>query len=208
MKVFGDLIGKRAIQGEVRVDRGLRVTTITTAETLDKNAYSWQKLRNNTSTLAVNLPTATTLMLGWAVVVENPAASTFNLTIKDASAGTIKTLIPGVAYEFTCQDIGSAAGVWNVTELGDTAVLSAPRYAQNFNNTTDWGTAAGGYYTITVTGATHTRGINPIARVFETSGAVESEVELDLSYDNTTGDVSLAVPETPDCRFTGRTVIV
>lgn len=207
-KIYGDLDVKRSIFGEVRTDRGLRAATITTAETLNVNSYSWQKLTNATSALDVNLPDATTLKLGWAVVVENPVASTFNLVVKDAAAGTIKTITPGHAFEFTVQSIGAAAGVWHVASMDDISTVSASRYSQDFNATSDWGAAAGGYYTITITGATHTRGNNPVATVFETVGSVESKVGLDLSYDNTNGNVSIAVPDVPDCRFAGRILII
>lgn len=208
-KVFGDLTIKRGMFAEVRADRGLRVATITTPETLDKNAYSWQKLTNATSTLAVNLPDATTLqMVGWAVVIENPSASSYNLTVKDAAAGTVKTVIPGTAFEFVCQSVSSAAGVWHVTDMGDATVAAATRYSQDFNATTDWGSPSAGAYTLTVLGSAHTRGVNPTAMVFETNSTIESKVELDMSFDNTTGDVSLVVPQVPDCRFAGRVLIM
>ena len=208
-KIYGDLVVKRGMFAEVRSDRGLRVTTITANETLDLNAYSWQKLKNVTSALNVILPAATTLKLGWSVVVQNDPTSTFNLLVKDGGAGaTLKTLLPGHAYEFTCQSIGAAAGVWYLTQLDDTSIVVASRYSTDFNATSDWGVAAGGLYTLTILGSAHGRGVNPTVTVFETVGAVESKVGLDVAFNNTTGDVSLVVPETPDCRFAGRALLI
>lgn len=208
-KVMGDLVVKRGMFAEVRADRGLRVATITANETLDLNSYSWQKLRDNTAADSVILPSATTLKLGWAVVVENNALSTYNLVVKDGGAGaTIKTIAPGEAYEFTCQSISAAAGVWHVMSLTDVSSIVASRFTTNFDAATDWGSPSAGYYTYTVLGSAHTRGVNPSVMVFETSGSVESKVALDISYDNTTGDISLVVPDSPDCRFAGRILVI
>ena len=205
MQVKGDLLVKRTMTAEVRADRGLRAATIVTDETLDLNAYSWQKLKDITAADAVILPDATTLPAkGWAVVVENDATSTYSLTVKDGGAGgTIKVVAPGEAFEFVCQSISAAAGVWHITSMEDTTVQIAARYQQDFNATSDW--TAG---VITITGATHTRGLNPQAQVYEVSGAAETRVDLDIAYDNTTGDVTLTVPIIPDCRFQGRCVIM
>ena len=208
MKVQGDLIVKRGIFAEVRADRGLRVATITTDETLDLNAYSWQKLKDITASDDVNLPDATTLKLGWSVVVENDSTSTYALVVKDSAGGTLKTIAIGDSYEFTCQSIGTAAGVWHVTSLEDSTVTVASRYTEDFDATTDWGSPSAGVYTFTVLGSAHTRGLNPSVMVFETASTVESKVDLDISYDNTTGDISLVVPQTPDCRFAGRILVI
>lgn len=207
-KIFGDLEVKRSIFGEVRTDRGLRAVTITADETLNLNSYSWQKIKNVTSALDVNLPDATTLKAGWSVVIENDATSTFNLVVVDAGTNTIRTLTPGEAVEFTVQSIAAAAGVWHLTKREDAGSVPASRYTTDFNATTDWGTASGGEYTITILGSAHTRGLNPSVTVFETVGAVESKVSLDISYDNTTGDISLVIPEHPDMRFAGRVLII
>jgi len=209
MKVMGDLVVKRGMFAEVRADRGLRVATIVTDETLDLNSYSWQKLKDVTAADNVILPDATTLKLGWAQVIENDSTSTYSLSVKDGGAGAVLQVVaPGEVYEFVCQSIGAAAGVWRVVSLENTTIVAATRYTEDFDATTDWGAAGGGYYTITITGATHTRGLNPTVIVFETAATVETRVDLDISYDNTTGDISLVVPETPDCRFAGRALII
>lgn len=213
-KVYGDLIIKRGVFAEVRADKGLWAETIIANKTLDKNSYSWQKLRNNTSALDVNLPDATTLqMVGWAVTIENNSISTFAINVKDSAGGLIKTIAAPAAgtiraYEFVCQDISLAAGVWYTVSMEDTAVQSASRYSGNFGNGVDWGGVVGGEYIFTASGVDHTRGLNPSVMVFETAGSTETMVDLDIKYDNITGDVSLVVPDSPDCRFAGRVVIL
>lgn len=83
-------------------------------------------------------------------------------------------------------------------------------YVQNFNNTTDWGSASGGLYTITVPGTSHGFGINVNNVVlYETVGGESVLVNANgLSIDNATGDVSFTVSETPDGRFTGKVIII
>jgi hypothetical protein len=205
MKVFGDLDVKRAIVGEVRVDQGLRVATISATETLTKNSYSWQKL-TAAAPQDVNLPDATTLPIkGWAVVIQ---AITSALTVKNSAGTTIKVVGAGETFRFTVQDISTAAGVWDYRALPTSYSPGVSKYAQDFDATTDWGTAGGGLYTLAITGATHGMGTNPTVVVYETTSTTESKVELDVDYDNVTGDVSLIVPEVPDCRFAGRVVIM
>jgi len=205
MKVMGDLQVKRTMTAEVRADRGLRSATITAAETLNKNSYSWQKL-TAAAPQDVIMPDATTIINGWQVTIQ---AITSDLTVKDGDTGaTIKVVPAGETYQFTCTDNSSTAGEWHSYTLEDFGAIAATRYASDFNATTDWGTAAGGVYTLTVTGATHLRGVNPSVLVYETAGAVETRVDLDISYNSSTGDVSFVVPEEPNCRFAGRAVFI
>jgi hypothetical protein len=78
-------------------------------------------------------------------------------------------------------------------------------YTQTFNATTDWGTASGGKYTITISGTTHNKGVNPQIRIQEDLGSeLDNIVEPDdLITNEATGDISFSVPEIPDYRFAG-----
>jgi len=80
------------------------------------------------------------------------------------------------------------------------------RYLHNFNNTTDWGTAVGGYYTITVSAVTHGMGTNPVIVIKELTGSDFITVDVDRILVLANGDTSIRVPETPNCRFAGRIV--
>lgn len=85
---------------------------------------------------------------------------------------------------------------------------TAARYVQAFNNTTDWGTLSGGYYTITVTAATHGKGTRPNVTTMEQNGSNYETVFVDLISINGSGDVSIRVLGTPDTRFTGLIIIL
>ena len=80
-------------------------------------------------------------------------------------------------------------------------------YTQSFNSTTDWGSASGGYYTITVLSATHARGTSPTVSVYESTGSDNFLVFVDRLNITTTGQVEIRVPDTPDLRFAGKIVI-
>ena len=56
---------------------------------------------------------------------------------------------------------------------------TASRYESSFNNTTDWGSPSGGYYTITITAAAHGKGLSPVSFLYEASGADYLEVNVD-----------------------------
>lgn len=85
----------------------------------------------------------------------------------------------------------------------------AERYSDTFNATSDWGSASGGQYTITILAATHGKGTTPSVLVFEDiGGSVYELVGLNALQINALGDVSLKVLETPDNRFAGLVLII
>jgi hypothetical protein len=95
-----------------------------------------------------------------------------------------------------------------VTALPSDLAIQVYRYQKIFNATTDWGTAAGGYYTITVTAATHQCGLIPLISVFKLNGSnyekFLADTELFVAAD---GNVSIKTPETPNTRFAGQLII-
>jgi hypothetical protein len=99
--------------------------------------------------------------------------------------------------------------LWHYDGTEWTIALGVPPYTTFFNATTDWGVAAGGYYTITITEAVHNQGTATIdVSFFESSGGDWVEIQVDnVSIDQTTGDVSFSVPESPDNRFAGRVTL-
>lgn len=92
--------------------------------------------------------------------------------------------------------------------LSIASVSSAP-YTQTFNATTDWGSAVGGYYTISITSGTHGKGTNIVGvEIYEDDGTNYVFLNSDvLRWNKTTGTVSILVTDTPDGRFAGRIVI-
>lgn len=85
--------------------------------------------------------------------------------------------------------------------------VQSPNYIQTFNATTDWGSASGGYYTITIPVATHVKGANPIIQIFELVGSEYDVVETTVYIDSVTNAISFKALETPDSRFQGKIVI-
>jgi len=205
--IKGDLNVCRSIDAGRRVNQGLNTAAITGAEQLELHSHYWQQL----SAVAVQdviLPDATTLPVGWSVVVE---AKTSNLNVKTYDAVTPvlrKTVTPDRAYEFTLTDNGTDEGVWYVNFLEEADTLATARFTATFDATTSWGAASGGYYTQVIAQATHTRGTSPQVDVFEESGSDFIKVELDELKVLANGDVEMRVPETPDCRFAGKVVMI
>lgn len=80
-------------------------------------------------------------------------------------------------------------------------------YELAFNDSTDWGSAAGGYYTISVAVATHAQGAQPIVHIYELEGSDFVEVSVDQVKIAADGSVSFRVPEVPSGLFAGKVKI-
>ena len=198
--------GRRANQGLIQP------ADLTAARTLVKDSHWWQRLQtNNLGVQDVQLPDATTLPEGWSVTIEN-YGSVDAIDVVDDGAGAVKTIATGIACRFTLVDNSTAAGTWFVHCLNE-ANAAAARFKQVFNSTTDW-TDVGEYHTVTVTAATHGKGLTPIWMTFETSGADNIVVEPDRAKFNASGDIEIRVTDADaedgdtDCRFAGCLVII
>lgn len=100
----------------------------------------------------------------------------------------------------TNPDVAATGSTWV-----QTAAIPTP-FEQTFDATTDWGAAAGGFYEITITQATHTKTVISSIQVWE--GTTEFDlVTPDRVRVNVAGDVLFRVAETPDNRFAGKIVI-
>jgi hypothetical protein len=188
-----------------RADEGLRSETITGAEALERHSAAWQRL-SAAANQNVILPDATTLPNGWKITIESSGAAQLQVQTNDTA--NLQAIASGNAYEFTLLDNGSAAGNWYPNLLESASIAPSQRYTESFDATTSWGSAVGGFYTITVTEATHGRGTSPIVQIYEESGSDFIEVGLDELKTLANGDVEFRVPEDPDCRFAGRVVLV
>jgi hypothetical protein len=205
--IKGDLSVLRSIQAGRRVNETGFTQALIGSLVLDKYAYGWYNL-TAAAPQDVILPDATTLIEGWQVVINNKD-TTNALTVKDGGAGaTVKSIVAGRAYRLTCTSIGAAAGTWHVDFLEESDLLVSSRYSTTFNATTDWGAAAGGYYTYTLTQATHLRGTTPTIIVEQVDGSDFDTVVCDQVKVLANGDVALRVTEVPDGRFSGRITLV
>jgi hypothetical protein len=191
-----------------RADQGLNDQTISTSLVLTRHAEYYQLLNATTSNDLVVLPDATTLPEGWEVVILNDGAVAL-LVEDDTDTGTYDSIAVGNANRYILLDNGTAGGTWFVEPMDTAAVTAATRYTATFDATTDWGSASGGYYTITVTQATHTRGTTPSVKLQITDGGTGyNAVEPDETNVEANGDISFRVPDSPDLRFAGRIIVV
>lgn len=85
--------------------------------------------------------------------------------------------------------------------------IAGINYVQIFNATTDWGTAVAGFYTITILGSVHTRGVNPVIQVYSGTTNYDYVLPDRIRINSSTGDVSIRVSDVPDNRFAGKIVI-
>lgn len=72
---------------------------------------------------------------------------------------------------------------------------SGATYKVDKNATTDWGSASGGEYTITITAGTHGKGTEPDVRVYKVvSGSrIPADAEFDIKVNATNGNITIKV---------------
>lgn len=133
----------------------------------------------------------TTVLLDWSSAFSPYGA--YALPSTDGTAG--QTMVTDGAGSVTWQTAGATI---------------ASRYVLTFNATTDWGSPSGGFYTISLSGATHGHGNNPMTQFFEdTGGGALVTVQPDqVTVDNTNGNITFRVTSTPDLRFAGQCVVI
>jgi len=223
MDRYGDYsIGRHLEVGRVgvaerRFSGGYKAETISSTKQLTWDDYEWLSISNTTEQNVI-LPDATTNpnyktltsitnLLGWSVVIYVPETSGDSVMVQTYSSTTpvdLKQILTGRAYRFTCVDASTPAGVWHINYLEEADLVPSERYTSTFDATTSWGAAAGGYYTITVTAATHGRGTNPEVTVLASDSSDWVTVSPDRVKILANGDVQIRVPETPDLRFAGK----
>ena len=202
----GDVGVVRSLTTGRRANQGAQTKALIGTEVFDLHQQFW----NNFTVAApqdVTLPDATTLTLGWSVVVNNQDI-TNAIAVKDAAAGAVKSIIAGRCYQFTCTSIGSTAGTWKIQFIDESDLIPADRYSTTFDATTSWGAPAGGYYTITVTAATHLLGTIVKPTLYIVDGSDYDEIHADQCKVLANGDVKFRVTQTPDGRFAGRIEIL
>ncbi len=209
----GDFRVGRTIIADRRVDFGATAATLSATKDLDRHTYKWHRLKN-TTTQNVILPNATTLLLGWQVVIDVPddSAAAVNVqTYHDTTPATLKNIEPGRAYELTCVDISTEVGEWHVNFLEEADKIPTERYVKSFDDSdtaSGWPTLSNGYHTITVLESEHERGTKPTVDIFQADGSDFIQVTPDRVKVAANGDVSIRVPENPDLRFEGEAIFI
>lgn len=207
--IQGDLLIKRTGTAERRLNQGLSRETLTGQRAVIENDYAWLDI-SNASTQDVVLPDATTLANGWEIVVSTQAGSAASVNVMSYDAVTpvlLRNIISDRAYRFTLRDNSAAAGVWHVDFLEEADKIPVERYIDSFNATSDWSGPSAGYYTRTLTQATHGRGATPIVMV-QSGTNPGVNITPDAVSIASNGDSTIKVPSSPDLRFAGRVIYV
>jgi len=214
--IKGDLRSRRSIQADRRLDEGFTSETLSGNRTVVRHDYKVLNLDPNGSNRNVTLPDATTLPVGWSLVVRN-SGSANSLLIKDNAGTTLKTIaLPSPTaeermYQFILLTNGTAAGTWHVVEMGDPGVVVASRFVVTFSSG-DWPAAVSGYRTLTGTevagllASNHGRGTSPMIIIQELSGSDYDRVLLDRERVLSTGNLELRIVD--GAEFDGRVVLM
>lgn len=139
------------------------------------------------------------------VAQATPGVGTIYATTADRIAA-VGTVAPGTLA--TCLEEDGV--VWAMNAAGDTWINTNPGGVMDYTDdflVVDWSGPTGGYYEYTITALVHGLGTKPSIDVFETAaGPKYTQVGVEWSL-NSSGDVLITVPQTPDCRFAGRVII-
>lgn len=191
-----------------RANTGLKASTLSGAHVVTSLSHAWISLDPGGSSRDVTLPDATTLPNGWAIVIENTADGAENLVVKNSDAGAIIKTITSpadpnqtLAYQFVLKDNSTADGVWYVVELGD-PTIEVSKYYDAFE-VADWSVPSNELTTLTIAGATHGRGLNPLWSTHNDTGSKVYCHDEVVSIDN--GNITLTVTE--DDEFDGFIIV-
>lgn len=134
------------IKGPNLIQSQSTTATAAGATTLSATSNTKQQF-TGTTTQTVNLPTATTLLNGWYVVIQN--RSTGVVTVKDASTATLLAIPGNEEVIFSLISNGSAAGTWDYGSIFTMNTLTAK--TQTFATGT-----SGSDFAISSSSTTHT----------------------------------------------------
>lgn len=220
MKLRGDLVITRE-GNAVRMNEGLDTEVLAADKALVRFDNAWKAFDAGGALRVVELPDATTLPNGWKVVVHNVSTAGEDIEVRDYDGTFTGTLMKAIlapiapndtlAYQFVLIDNATAAGVWYVIELGDSAQAAAVKFVANFV-IADFPAASGGRRELTSTqvaglgAATHGRGANPVYILQEKSGTDHDRVLVDRERMSSAGNLAIRVSQNDS--FDGRVIFV
>jgi hypothetical protein len=71
----------------------------------------------------------------------------------------------------------------------------------------DWTGPSGGFYTLTILASTHGKGTSPSVQCYVSSGSDFESITPDSIILNSSGDVTISIPSSPDLRLLGKIAI-
>jgi hypothetical protein len=126
------------------------------------------------------------------------------LFYRGTSSGGGATDAQNVSYNNTTSGLPASNVQEAIDELANNSGSSGEDYS--FVNGTWLGPNVDGNYYITINFTTHNKE-NPTISVFETSGSNFVEVETQVTIDSS-NNVIISVPSSPDLRFSGKIIII
>jgi len=210
--IRGSLSVLKKLTVGTRVNEPVKTQTISSDLQLTADSVKVQRIDASVA-VSVILPDATSLPEGWAVEIEVIGSATVTIKTYHATTPvTLRTAITGQSYYLRLGDNNSgadAAGDWFVNLLEEADKMASERFVLTHNATTDWGTASGGRYSISVPAATHGRGTHvAVAGFYMDSGSDVVEVIPDEVVIDSSGNVTFYVTEQPEGRYAGKAILI
>lgn len=190
----GDGIASKDLVTVSQLNAAIPSGIVTAVSVASANGFAGSSSGGSTPALTLTIP-ATGILKSNGTAVGAAIAADFP-TLNQNTTGSAATLttprnINGVAFD------GSAA---------ITITAAATKYTQAFV-VADW-VSASPDYTLTITGATHGKGLFPVIQVFQSAAGVNSLVNTVVEVTAASGDVVLKVSLSPDNRFDGVIIIL
>ena len=206
MALFGPRItGDADITGIVSTIRSQSTLTTKTANfTIGTKEAEIFNITSGTLTVTAPAANNTDLKAGAQFLIIND--STGAATVAANTSGNIGTVPAGESALLILKTTATANGTWELILL-DQDMTGVTKFSATFDATTDWGTATGGAFSMTID-ASAIVSANPIISVFRSSDNALVLVDVTASA---TSNIILSVPvigDGNDARFAGTIVVI
>jgi hypothetical protein len=202
----GDVVGPASA-----TDNAIARFDLTTGKIIQGSSVIIDDSNNVTGVAAITATTANATTITTNVAAAQLSASGITISGAGTDANVGITLTPKAAGDLTLDGLkwpqadGTAGYVLKTDGAAQLSWVAQPSIAKypifDADVNTAWGAASGGFYTRTITAATHGK-VDPMVTVMEYDGTNLDVASVDrIRITKANGDVALRVPETPDGRF-------